>query len=75
MPSVCHVHAVCVVCMPFVSCMSPLCVCMRACVLCVIKKVYCDHFTSIAAHPAFRKTKCFVLCFTFLFPFFIILVI
>ena len=24
---------------------------------------HCDHLTSIAAHPAFLKTKCFVLCF------------
>ena len=31
--------------------------------------------TSIAAHPAFLKTKCLVLCFTFPFLLFIILVI
>ena len=29
------------------------------------------HLTSIAAHPAFRMTKCFVLCFTFPFPLFL----
>ena len=34
-----------------------------------------NHLTSIAAHPAFRVTKCFVLGFTFPFLFFIILVI
>ena len=37
--------------------------------------VHCDHVTSIAAHLAFRKAKCFVLCFTFPFLLCIILVI
>ena len=29
------------------------------------------HLTLTAAHPAFRKTKCFVLCFTFPFLLFL----
>ena len=33
------------------------------------------HLSICSAHPAFRKTKCFVLCFTFPFLLFIILVI
>ena len=41
----------------------------------VLSKLALDHLTSIAAQPAFRMTKCFVLCFTFPFLLFIILVI
>ena len=41
----------------------------------VLSKLALWHLTPIAAHPDFRKTKCFVLCFTFSFLLCIILVI